>query len=348
MYRLVALLVIAGACRTVQNPPMPKAQPPEPDVTEKTPAAPVEDLHAKAKQQVAQLKAKADQNVLLAPFTGPYGGVPPWDKIKSNLFPEAFALGIELRAAEVDVIANDPTPPTFANTFVALEDAGRHLGRAETLFSVMSSSLNTSDVQDVDKEWSPKLAMASDAITFNTKLFARMTAVYDARDKANLTPEQLRLVTEVYDQFVRSGAKLTPSQKKEMGKINEELALAFTEFQAKVLADEETWMYLLGLLNSKVVAYYLRSVCPPKLSGYIRFSATYINQVPLPDLRQLPSGLRRDLLSLVEQAQRESKDLTQTRKRKAIQDEIDAVCMDLYGLTAAERSDVKSAISDEL
>jgi len=113
-------------------------------------------------------------------------------------------------------------------------------------------------------------------------------------------------------------------------------------------ADEETWMYLLGLLNSKVVAYYLRSVCPPKLSGYIRFSATYINQVPLPDLRQLPSGLRRDLLSLVEQAQRESKDLTQTRKRKAIQDEIDAVCMDLYGLTAAERSDVKSAISDEL
>ena len=29
-------------------------------------------------------------NPLIAPWTGPYGGVPPWDKVKPELFPAIF------------------------------------------------------------------------------------------------------------------------------------------------------------------------------------------------------------------------------------------------------------------
>src|SRR5690606_14802279 len=245
MRRIAIASVIVAACSggsTKQTAVSTTAQPSaEPAVA---PAPPPVDPHTDAKQRVARLTAEADQNPLLAAWTGPYGGVPPWDKVKANLFPAAFAKGIELRAAEIDVIATNPEPPTFDNTYAALDNAGRHLDRAETLFSVMTTSLNTPDVQAVDREWSPKLTAATDAIIFNKQLFDRMDAVYAKRNEAGLTPEQVRMVEEVYDRFVRAGAKLTPEQKKQMGSINQELAVAFTDFSNRVLEDEDTWVVL--------------------------------------------------------------------------------------------------------
>ena len=225
-----------------------------------------------ARAQMKGLAADADRDALLAPWTGPYGGVPPWDKIKSELFPAAFAKGIALRAAEIEVITTSPEAPTFANTFAALDDVGRHLDRAETLFGVMTNNLNTKDVQAVDREWSPKLTAASDAIVFNTKLFERMTAVYNKRTNANLTAEQVRLVEQVYDRFVRAGAKLTPDQKKEMGRINQELAVLFTDFSNRVLKDEDSWVVLekeedLAGLTKSLVASYKAAADERKLAG---------------------------------------------------------------------------------
>src|SRR5262249_15645881 len=146
--------------------------------------------------------------------------------------------------AEVDVVAANPEPPTFANVIVPLENAGRHEDRAETLFGVLTNNLNTDDVQKVDREWSPKQAAARDAIVFNENLFRRITAAYDARVKAGLTPEQDRLLTRTYDHYVRAGAKLSPEDKKKVGDINQQLAVAFTDFANKVLGDENTWIVL--------------------------------------------------------------------------------------------------------
>jgi peptidyl-dipeptidase Dcp len=199
---------------------------------------------AGAGAEVAKLTARANDNPLLAPWSGPYGGVPPWDRVKADLFPEVFELGLSTLLAEVDVIAADPEPPTFDNVIGALEDSGRHETRAEELFSVLASSLNTADVQAVDREWSPKIAAASDKITFNEKLFARISTVYAARETSGLTAEQKRLLTRTYDQYVRTGAKLSTDQKKRLGDINQELAVAFTDFGNKVLADENTWVVL--------------------------------------------------------------------------------------------------------
>jgi peptidyl-dipeptidase Dcp len=267
----LGVLALVCACRTVANPPI---QPSLPQGEQQLTASPptVEDPHERAKAEVARLRAEADRDPMLAAWTGPYGGVPPWDKVKASLFPAAFDTGIRLRAAEVAVIATNPAPPTFANTFVALEDTGRHLDRAETLFSVLSSSLKTKDVQEVDREWSPKLTAATDAIIFDPRLFARMTAVHDARTTSDLTAEQQRLVTEVYDRFVRAGAKLSPEQKQQMGKINEQLSVLFTDFGDKVLQDEDSWVVLetekdLAGLPETVAAGYKSAATERNLEG---------------------------------------------------------------------------------
>ncbi len=210
---------------------------------------------------MAHLAEQADKDPLLAAWPGPYGGVPPWDKAKPELFPAAFAKGLALLATEVELIAANPEAPTFANTMAALEDMGRHRRRVRTLFSVLTSNLNTPDVQAIDREWSPKIAAANDAILFNGKLFARLGAIHAQRNALSLTPEQKRLVERTYDEFVQGGAKLTPAQKAELGRINQELAVLFTDFGNKVLADENTWVVLerpaalAGLPKSLVSAY---------------------------------------------------------------------------------------------
>lgn len=203
----------------------------------------------------------AQMNPLLATWTGPYGGVPPWDRVQPADFPEAFAIAIDLRQAEIDAIANNAEPPTFENTFVPLENAGRELRRLYSLFGVMSSNVSTPEFQAIDREWSPKLAAASDEITFNAELFARIDQIYQTRESAGLTPEQVRLVELTHERYVRSGARLTPEQKEELGRINQELAGLFSDFSNKVLADEDSYIHiereeqLSGLPESLRAAY---------------------------------------------------------------------------------------------
>jgi peptidyl-dipeptidase Dcp len=207
---------------------------------EKPPVSPQQ----KSTGDVEKLRADAQRDSILAPWTGPYGGVPPWDQVKAERFGPAFTRGLALLRAEVAAIGANPAAPDFENTIAALENAGRHQGRAETMFSVMTSSMNTPDVQAVDQEWSPKLAAAHDEVTFNEPLFARIQAVYAARESAGLSAEQKRLIERTYERFVRTGARLDAEQKKKLGAINQQLAGLFTEFSNKLLADEDTWIVL--------------------------------------------------------------------------------------------------------
>jgi peptidyl-dipeptidase Dcp len=222
----------------------PSTQKPVADVRPADPPAGSSIAYDKAIAEVKRLTAIAAADPLLAPWQGAYGGVPPWDKIRAELFPKAFEVGIALQLAEMEAIAENPAPPTFANMMEAYDNAGRHLDRAETLFSVMTDNLSTLEVQAVDKEWAPKLTAAGDKIYFHVKLFARIEAVYAARDTAGLDAEQKRLVTLRYDRFVARGAKLADTAKVKVGKINEQLAALFSEFGNKVLADENTWIVI--------------------------------------------------------------------------------------------------------
>lgn len=231
-----------------------------------------EELHRVAKLEATRLREAADKDPLLAEWTGPFGGVPPWDKVKPDLVPKALEAGINLLLAEVNVIATNPEPPSFDNTLRALEDSGRHQNRIETLFSVLTGNLNTPDVQAIDHEWSPKLAEAYDKITFNDKLFARISAVHAAREKSGLTAEQKRLVERIYDQFVRAGAKLSAEEKQRLGDMNQKLAVLFTDFGNKVLADENSWIVLdkkadLAGLPDSLVASYHAAAAEKKLDG---------------------------------------------------------------------------------
>jgi peptidyl-dipeptidase Dcp len=179
-------------------------------------------------------------NPLVAPWTGPYGGVPPWDRLAPELFPEAFEVAIAEQRAEIDAIIAAGEAPTFENTVAAMDRAGGTLDRLERMFSVARESVTTPAYQAIEREWQPKLAAASDEILFEQRLFTRIEAVYHSLAESQLDPDQVRLATRMYEHFVRRGAKLNAEEKQRLSEINQDLAARFAEFRAKVLADETT------------------------------------------------------------------------------------------------------------
>jgi peptidyl-dipeptidase Dcp len=186
-------------------------------------------------------EAKMEQNPLLQTWKGPYGGLPPFDQVKAEHFKPALMATMDSNRHEIDAIAKNGAAPTFENTIAALEDAGRAFNDVTTLFGIWSSSMNDAKFQAVEREMAPVLAAFGDEQTQNTALFKRIEAVYEAREKSNLTDEQKRLVWLYYTNFVRAGAKLDDAAKKRTAEINQKLAVLYTEFAQHVLSDEETY-----------------------------------------------------------------------------------------------------------
>ena len=197
-------------------------------------------------QSAARSHADAAPNPLLAEWNGPYGGVPPFDKVRVSDFKPALEAAMVENLREIDVIVNDPSPATFENTIAMLERSGRTLNRVQAIFGVWSSTLSTPDFQKVETEMSPKLAAFNDEINHDLRLFARVKAVYDSPAKAKLTAEQQRLVWVYYSDFVRQGAALDDAGKAAFSDCNQRLATLYIQFAQNQLADEEGYSLTLA------------------------------------------------------------------------------------------------------
>jgi peptidyl-dipeptidase Dcp len=185
----------------------------------------------------AALVAKST-NPLVAKWQGPYGGVPPFDKVQVAYFKPALEAAMAENLAEIDRITANAAGADFENTIAALERSGKTLDRVGTIYDVWSSTMSTPEFQTVEREMEPKLAAFADKITQNEPLFKRIEAVYLSPGKNKLTPEQQRLTWRYYTNFVRAGAKLDASAKTRLSQINQQLAGLFTRFSQNLLADE--------------------------------------------------------------------------------------------------------------
>jgi peptidyl-dipeptidase Dcp len=191
-------------------------------------------------------KSLTPPNPLLEKWEGPYGGIPPFDRVQIADFKPALEASMAENLAEVDRIAKDTAAPTFENTIAAMERAGQTLDRVQTIYGVYGSTMNGPEFQVVQREMAPRLAAFNDQISQNEALFKRIEAVYTSpltllagsSPKAKLTPEQQRLTWLYYTNFVRSGARLAPEAKARLSEINQRLAGLYTKFSQNVLAEE--------------------------------------------------------------------------------------------------------------
>ncbi len=186
---------------------------------------------------------------------------------------------------EMRSIADDPAPPTFANTFVAMESSGRLLNRALSAFRAVANANTDPALQATDAKLAPELAAHDDAIYLNPKLFARVAAVYRKRRSLHLDPESLRLVEQTYLAFVHAGANLSADDKTKLSKFNEEESKLSNTFDTRLLAATKNGAYvtndrqaLTGLSPAQVAAAG-EAATERKVAGYV---------IPLQNTTQQP------------------------------------------------------------
>ena len=179
---------------------------------------------------------KQEENPLFSEFDTPFQ-VPPFDKIKEEHYLPAFKEGMEQENMEIDAIVNNPEAPTFENTIEAVESTGSLLRKVGNVFYVLNGSMTNDNMQEIAKKVAPLESKHRDNILLNEKLFQRIEAVYEQKDKLDLTTEQNTLLVKYYKDFVRSGANLDEEKKARLKEINQELSILTVKFGDNVLKE---------------------------------------------------------------------------------------------------------------
>ena len=180
------------------------------------------------------------ENPFLSDYNTPFN-IPPFEKITEDDYLPALKEGIARHNRDIEAIINNRALPDFDNTVVAFDNAGQLLENVMYAFNGVYETLQTPHMQEVGGEIFPLMAAHSDEIMMNDRLFARFREVYDNQAKFNLTKPQKRLLEKYYKSFVRSGALLTPEQKAELKKINEQLASLNLAFGNNIVKDTNKW-----------------------------------------------------------------------------------------------------------
>ncbi len=177
---------------------------------------------------------------------------PPFNEIRHEDFVPAIDQLLAEARTEADAVINNPDAPTFENTIVALEKTGKKLSRAVTILFNLNAAETDDTIQAIARDISPKLSDYHNYVSLNEQLFGRVKAVYQQRDQLSLTTEELKLLTDNYKGFVRSGANLEGAAKERFAHINTELSKLSLQFGENVLA--ETNAYQLLVKDSKDLA----------------------------------------------------------------------------------------------
>jgi peptidyl-dipeptidase Dcp len=189
---------------------------------------------AVAPQPAVASPPPARTNPFFAASTLPYEA-PPFDRIQDADYEPAFDEGMKQGLAEMRAIADNPEPPTFANTLEAMERSERMLERVDHVFFPITSSNTNDTLQAVKTRLAPRLAEHADAIHLDAKLYARVHAVYEAR--ASLASAEDRYLAErTEEDFVRAGARLSEADKATLRGLNKEESTLSTEFEKRLLA----------------------------------------------------------------------------------------------------------------
>jgi len=185
-------------------------------------------------------------NTLLEEWTGPYGGVPAFDKMELKDLKSALEIGMKKNLEDIDAITNNSEEPTFENTIAEMEKAGEELDRVFKYYGLWSSNLSSPEFRTIQGEMVPVLSDFSSEISQNEALFIRIKKVYDNSLITPLEADQQRVVQLTYEGFAMNGAELDKTKKERYAAINKELSTLYTNFGNNVLADEENYVVYLS------------------------------------------------------------------------------------------------------
>jgi len=171
--------------------------------------------------------------------------LPPFEAIQASHFPEAFQVTMRQHTAEIEAIAASAEAPGFVNTLEALERSGEALQRVMNVFHHLCASHTSDALQAIEREMAPLLTAHFNKVMLDSRLFARIDALYQQRDTLDLDAEAFRLLERWHLDFVRSGARLEGGDRIRYAQLTERLAELHTAFAQNVLAHEKAFEMVL-------------------------------------------------------------------------------------------------------
>ncbi len=167
--------------------------------------------------------------------------IAPFADITDEDFAPALEQAMQAHNAEIDAIASASEAPSFANTIEALEAAGAQMDKVLSVFFTVAGADSNPKREELQRDFSPRLAAHYSAISSNKALFQRVADLWDRRDQLDLTEEQARVLMLTHRGFVRAGAALQGEDDSRMQEIKGRLASLGTSFTQNLLADERDW-----------------------------------------------------------------------------------------------------------
>ncbi|WP_421905519.1 M3 family metallopeptidase [Mameliella sp.] len=179
-------------------------------------------------------------NPLLVDWDTPFG-IAPFADISDEDFAPALEEALDAHLAEIEAIAGNPEAPTFDNTILAMEGSGAALDKVLGTFFNLTGADSNDKRQELQRDFSPKLSAHSSAIYSNAALFARIRALWEARETLDLSEEEARVLYLTHRDFVRAGAALEGDAAERMKEVKSRLAVLGTQFTQNLLKDESAW-----------------------------------------------------------------------------------------------------------
>ena len=112
-------------------------------------------------------------------------------------------------------------------------------------FYNLTNSETNDTLQQIELELSPKMSEYSSTIRLNEKLFERIKAVYEQRDKLKLNKAQYKLLEDIYESFANNGANLSPEDKQIYRDLSAKLSKLTLQFGQNVLKATNAWSMLI-------------------------------------------------------------------------------------------------------
>ncbi len=193
-----------------------------------------------ATAEITVSDAELAGNPFLDEWDTPFG-VQPFDRIRDEHFMPAFKHGVLERRKEVAAIVENPEAPTFDNTILALEKAGREFERVVYTFSALTGTELNDTLKELQTKIWPIYSKENDAITLNDALWQRVRSVYEQRESLGLDEQDARLLELTHRRFVRAGAALDEDSKARVSDINSELSTLTTKFAQNLLASTKAF-----------------------------------------------------------------------------------------------------------
>lgn len=162
----------------------------------------------------------------------------------TNRDPDLLATHVREEAewyrSEIREIKECQETPTFKNTILALEEAGKGLDLASSVFFNLLSCDADDRMMELSQELTPLLSDINNEVGMDSTLAERVRVVYEEQKDA-LSEIDQRLTFRTYESYQRGGAYLPERIREELKRLRKELSMATLTFGQNILKEQNAF-----------------------------------------------------------------------------------------------------------